>query len=199
MKSLKKKTQLFPLLYWSISVNALLLLLLSDAAYNQTPWFHRALLCNVACPILFCSILHMDLYPLGECFRSRASCLPNSVDLLRLCLSCPFLCFQHGQVGHVAKWSCYSGNWPDSPWHSCCWLCAWLHLPGAAWHSSFPKQTKHVFFMAGGKKKQKQKKNREQILGHERDTPGVNFAPLSSNSVRYAYAWIHLWSSKHKW
>lgn len=46
------------------------------------------------CAILFSSIPHMDFNPLGENFRgTRASCLPNFVDLLRLYSSCPiFAC-----------------------------------------------------------------------------------------------------------
>lgn len=43
------------------------------------------------------------------------------------------------QLGHVAKRLCYSGNWPDAPWHSGCWRCAWLDVSAAAPHRSFSK------------------------------------------------------------
>lgn len=78
----------------------------------------------------------MNLKPLGKNFWSiRASCLSNFcqfgqyvfiLSVLWLYLSpSPSPLSVSRQLGHVAKWLCYSGNWPDAPWHSGCWRCAW--------------------------------------------------------------------------
>ena len=52
-----------------------------------TPWFHRACLCFLVCARLFLFCPPCDFISHWEHFRSRASWLPDVVELLRLFIS----------------------------------------------------------------------------------------------------------------
>lgn len=66
-----------------------------------TPWFHRACLCYLACPKLFCSVLHTTSYPTGSISAAERHASLDVVDSLRLRLFRNF--FYCGWMGCVVK------------------------------------------------------------------------------------------------
>ena len=119
-----------------------------------TPWFHRACLCYLACPKLFCSVLHTTSYPTRNISAAERNASLEVASSLRSRLFRNF--FYCGWMGCVVRsfsylslfWGVcsqkilsrhqvfYSENWLDELCRSTVWLPVRLNLLTQLWDAA---------------------------------------------------------------